>query len=74
MADALTACRVVATCRNPESCVELQHLQSKHPAALELIQLDVTSDASIAVRQVGALCYSIGQALNYPSSRLLQTK
>ncbi|KAL3131154.1 hypothetical protein ABBQ38_000459 [Trebouxia sp. C0009 RCD-2024] len=40
--------RVVATCRNPESCVELQHLQSKHPAALELIQLDVTSDASIA--------------------------
>lgn len=40
--------RVVATCRDPESCTDLKQLKNEHREALELVQLDVTDDASIA--------------------------
>ena len=50
---------MVAACRNPDSCIELKNLQSKHSGSLQLVQLDVTSDASIAVRIQEVLCYSM---------------
>ena len=42
---------MVATCRDPESCTDLKQLKNEHREALELVQLDVTDDASIAVRK-----------------------
>ena len=48
----LPAFRVVATCREPDSCIDLKKLQSENAESLQLVRLDVTSDASIEVRQL----------------------
>ena len=41
--------RVVATCRNPAACTNLQKLHSDHKDSLDLVQLDVSDEASIQV-------------------------
>ncbi|DBA84139.1 TPA: hypothetical protein ACH3X1_006612 [Trebouxia sp. C0004] len=39
--------KVIATCRDPVSCISLQQLQSDHKDTLDLVKLDVTSEGSI---------------------------
>ena len=43
-----TPCRVVATCRNPDKAAELHRLQDCSNGRLDLVQLDCTSEESIA--------------------------
>ena len=42
-------CRVIASCRDPESCSILQKLQRDHKDTLDVVKLDVTSEDSIQV-------------------------
>lgn len=39
--------KVIATCRDPASCISLQQLQSDHKDTLDLVKLDVTCEGSI---------------------------
>ena len=48
MQDIVIACRVIATCRNPDGAADLQNMQSGSDGRLDIVQLDCTDEKSIA--------------------------